>query len=88
MTLNRSDKISIPTWILVLLLPIVISLVTTVTVYSFSSGQQAKQVEINTQQIEKKADKEMLNVLERELGTVQTTLIRIEGKLDDHIKDD
>jgi uncharacterized membrane protein len=87
MTVSKSDKISIPTWILVLVLPLVISLVTTLTVYSFSSGKQANQVEINTKEIDQKADKDMMNMLEKEIVNVQSTLVRIENKLDSHIKD-
>jgi len=87
MTVSKSDRISIPTWILVLVLPLVISLVTTLTVYSFSSGKQANQVEINTKEIDQKADKDMMNMLEKEIVNVQSTLVRIENKLDSHIKD-
>lgn len=87
MTVSKSDRISIPTWILVLVLPLVISLVTTLTVYSFSSGKQANQVEINTKEIDQKADKDLMNMLEKEIVNVQSTLVRIENKLDSHIKD-
>ena len=87
MTVSKSDRISIPTWILVLVLPLVISLVTTLTVYSFSSGKQANQVEINTKEIDQKADKDMMKMLEKEIVNVQSTLVRIENKLDGHIKD-
>lgn len=85
MTIEKSDKVNLPTWLVVLLLPMLISLITTLGVYSFSSGKQSKQVEINTKILETKVNVGEFEMIKKQLDRIEINQNRIENKLDNHI---
>jgi hypothetical protein len=82
MTIRKTDVITLPKWLVILILPLLIGGMGGYASSSFSRGAQAKQIEVNTKRLEvvetDKADMALYK-------TIEKSLTRIEGKLDAHI---
>ena len=82
MTINRNEVITIPKWILVILIPI---LATAITSYGVFKGQTAKQDEKLMNQEREITHIEATKVSRDEFLMLQNQLNRIESKLDQHV---
>jgi hypothetical protein len=78
MTIDKTSVIRIPTWIITLATPIVVSITVAIISYNVSFAKTAKQVEVNTKVLDAK-------VSTAEFELIQQQLNRIENKLDNHI---
>ena len=85
MTIDREGNVRISKWVIGIVLPLIVSLVTTLAVYAFSSGEQARQVKVNTEMIQQKVDKDVMNLVLKKLDSIEAAQIRLEDKLDDHV---
>lgn len=75
MTVERDRFIKIPVWLVVVLLPMAIALVTAYGINKASTARIQMQVETQAKELEKKADKERIEQM-------NTRLDRMEDKLD------
>lgn len=75
MTVERDRFIKIPVWLVVVLLPMAIALVTAYGINKASTAKIQMQVEMQAKELEKKADKERMEQM-------NTRLDRMEEKLD------
>lgn len=75
MTVERDRFIKIPVWLVVVLLPMAIALVTAYGINKASTAKIQMQVEMQAKELEKKADKERIEQM-------NTRLDRMEEKLD------
>lgn len=75
MTVERDRFIKIPVWLVVVLLPMAIALVTAYGINKASTAKIQMQVEMQAKELEKKADKERIEQM-------NTRLDRMEDKLD------
>lgn len=75
MTVERDRFIKIPVWLVVVLLPMAIALVTAYGINKASTAKIQMQVETQAKELEKKADKERIEQM-------NTRLDRMEDKLD------
>jgi uncharacterized protein YneF (UPF0154 family) len=89
MTIDRSQTIKVPVWLLVFVTPLIIALGGTYIANKVSNARTDKQVEINTQKInnfpaemERKVEKSEYRA---DMRNLQESLKRIETKLDGHI---
>ena len=80
MTFDRNSVIKIPIWLIAVALPIILSILTAILVSNASSAVTRSHVEINAEQIKE-------NVNKSEFEIIRGQLNRIEGKLDDHLKE-
>jgi len=82
MTINRNDVITIPKWLVIILLPMLIAGITS---YGFYRANNAKMEEkINSQEkVVIKLDNNKVSTAEFKM--MQNQLDRIENKLDQHI---
>lgn len=75
MTVERDRFIKIPVWLVVVLLPMAIALVTAYGINKATTAKIQMQVETQAKELEKKADKERIEQM-------NTRLDRMEDKLD------
>lgn len=75
MTVERDRFIKIPVWLVVVLLPMAIALVTAYGINKASTAKIQMQVETQAKELEKKANKEQMEQM-------NTRLDRMEEKLD------
>lgn len=75
MTVERDRFIKIPVWLVVVLLPMAIALVTAYGINKATTAKIQMQVETQAKELEKKADKERIEQM-------NTRLDRMEEKLD------
>lgn len=75
MTVERDRFIKIPVWLVIVLLPMAIALVTAYGINKASTAKIQMQVEMQAKELEKKADKERIEQM-------NTRLDRMEDKLD------
>ena len=75
MTVERDRFIKIPVWLVIVLLPMAIALVTAYGINKASTAKIQMQVEMQAKELEKKADKERIEQM-------NTRLDRMEEKLD------
>ena len=82
MTFNKKDTITLPKWLIIILIPILMSSITAYGVVKAKDAKLEKQVEINTSALEKKADavdigslKEAMDRIENDLIIIKTSLI-------------
>lgn len=80
MTIDRNSVIKIPTWLIAIALPMVISILTAVIITNASNAATRKQVEINTEEIKNRVNRAEFEIIREQLN-------RIEGKLDNHLKE-
>ena len=85
MTIDREGNVKVSKWVIGIILPLIVSLITTLAVYAFSSGEQSRQVEINSEMIQQKVDKDVMNLVLKKLDSIEAAQIRLEDKLDNHI---
>jgi len=89
MTIDKRDTINIPKWLLLLVIPIVLGGISGFGTSMYALGKNNRQVEVNTKRLETietlKADKETTNAV---LVQINSSLYRIENKLDNHINGD
>jgi hypothetical protein len=82
MTLNKADVITIPKWLVIVIIPLVLGGIGGYATSRFDKGRQEKQIEVNT----KRLDVVESNKVDREqFIMIENTLTRIENKLDSHI---
>ena len=80
MTFDRNSVIKIPTWLIAVALPIILSILTAILVSNASSAVTRRQVEINAEQIKEKVNKSEFEIIREQLN-------RMEIKLDNYIKE-
>ena len=78
MTLDKNNVIRIPTWLIAVFLPLVISIIAALIVSNASVAATRKQVEINTDQIKEKVSRNEFNIIKDQLD-------RIENKVDSYV---
>jgi hypothetical protein len=82
MTIDKREVITIPKWLVIVLIPIIMGSIGGFAVGRFDAGRNSKQIEVNTKRLDvverNKVDMETFKVIE---GSLQ----RIEDKLDKHI---
>lgn len=85
MTVDRKETITLPKWLLVVFLPLVISFAGSYTTIKIVQASTSKQVEVNTDEIKElrnnKADKDVLKLIYDQLKDIN-------DKLDTHITND
>jgi hypothetical protein len=86
MTLDRKDIITIPKWLVIILVPFILGAMGGLITGSYNVGVKSNQIEINTKRLDvvekEKADKDTYNKL---LDDIHGSLNRIETKLEAHI---
>lgn len=81
MVLNKADVVTIPKYIIILVMPAIISGIIGYAGYRFAAGKSEKTLEITVKDVEiLKKDK----VGTIEFGIIQAQLNRIEIKIDNH----
>lgn len=78
MTIEKDRFIKIPIWLVVVVLPITIALITAYGINKATNAKIQQQIEQQEKELEKKADKATMDY-------VQGQLDRIEKKIDDHM---
>ena len=78
MTLDKNNVIRIPTWLIAVFLPLVISIIAAIIVSNANGAATRKQVEINTDQIKEKVSRNEFDIIKDQLD-------RIENKVDNYI---
>jgi len=82
MTIDKREVITIPKWLMVIIIPLVMGGLGGYAMNRYNSGKQEKQIEINTKRLDlvetNKVDINEFRMIEESLG-------RIERKLDGHI---
>lgn len=82
MTVNKNEIITLPKWLVILVLPMLVSAIMTISIISNEKGTYNEKVNKHTIEIEAlKMDK----IDRNELNFIIPALSRIEGKLDTHI---
>ncbi len=76
------DRVSIPNWVVTLILPMIVGAIIGLGTYAYSAGEVNNQIHRNTLEIDKKVN------YQPEFVMVMKTLERIELKLDTHIDKD
>jgi hypothetical protein len=93
MTVPKDHYIKIPTWLLIIIVPIFISGITALVTTQRTNAALIRQVEINTKKVweeipsnmEKKVDKGEFDAFKKQIDNQNAQLTRIEEKLDQHI---
>jgi hypothetical protein len=81
MTINKSDVVTLPKWLIIIIIPIMLGSIG-YAASRFAAGKQDKQIEVNT----KRLDVVESNKIDRvQFEMIENSLIRIESKLDGHI---
>ena len=78
MTLDKNNVIRIPTWLIAVFLPLAISIIAAIIVSNANGAATRKQVEINTDQIKEKVNRNEFDIIKDQLD-------RIEDKVDKYI---
>ena len=79
MTIDKREVITIPKWIILIVLPIVIGGIGGYATSRFNAGKSETRINYLEKTIDNKVDR-------NEFQQIEKLLIRIDGKLDDHIK--
>lgn len=83
MTIDKKEVITIPKWIILILLPIIIGGIGGYATSRFNAGADRAQMNY----IQKRQDiMEQTKVDRNEFQQIEKLLIRIESKVDDHLK--
>jgi hypothetical protein len=82
MTVNRKDVITIPKWLVIVLIPIVMGSVGGFAASRFNYGKNEKQIEVNTKRLDVVEQNKVDNA---RFVIIENSLNRIEDKLDRHI---
>lgn len=82
MTINKKDTITIPKWLLMLLIPVLVGGVSGLITSSFTLGKNSKQIEINTKRLDM-VESDKVNL--KQFSMIEKSLERIENKLDLHL---
>lgn len=85
MTVEKGNYIKIPTALVSVLLPLVVAAVIGYGTAKASISSTQKQVEMNTQVLEKKVDKEVYDLLQKNLDEIKRDVKDMNKKLDSHI---
>jgi hypothetical protein len=97
MTIDKKHVVTIPVWLLVLILPILISGIVGYAASRYNSGATERQVDINTGRLDNvekdKVDngefdmlKDQLNRIETKTDRIETKVDRVETKVDEHLR--
>lgn len=78
MTISKSEVITIPKWLVIVLFPIIIGGITGYAASKASAAKVETKTELLQKEVEKKAN-------QTEFLIIQKQMDRIEGKLDKHI---
>jgi hypothetical protein len=96
MTIDKSEKISMPKWVILFIVPLLGGAIGGIASGSFSAGKRVQQIEtLQTIAVENKTaikekDKEIKEIKETkadkiDMERIYNSLDRIEGKFDQHI---
>jgi hypothetical protein len=89
MTVDRTKYFKIPLWLVAILLPILISGISTAIVYGIQSTQNNVKIEVCQKEIdkldEKKVDKDVLSMVLEILREIKSSQKEIDKKLEDHM---
>ena len=84
MTIDKREVITIPKWIILIVLPIVIGGIGGYATSRFNAGKMESQFNYTQKRVD---IMEQTKVDRNEFNQIEKLLIRIDTKLDDHIKD-
>ena len=76
----KSEMVSFPKWIIIIILPVIAGAMGSYGINKFTAGRIETRLEYHEKMIEGKADR-------NEFIQIEKLLLRIDTKLDDHIKD-
>jgi hypothetical protein len=79
MTVNRNDVITLPKWLVIIVLPMIISLASAYGLHSATEGKNEVKIENLQKETEKKVNK---SEVDTRFESIQKQLDRIENKLD------
>jgi hypothetical protein len=79
MTIDKDKTVKIPVWLIVVILPLVISVGAAITTSQINMASTKRQVEVNTKVLEQKANQGEFEIIKAQLN-------RIETKIDKHIE--
>jgi hypothetical protein len=82
MTIDKRDKVTIPKWAIIVILPLIFGLIGGGLSSMFALGRSANQIEVNTKRLDVVEESKVDNT---EFKIIENSLIRIENKLDQHL---
>lgn len=89
MTLNRNDIITIPTWVLTIVAPIVVTIVTSITIIRVNNARMEERIITIQAESQKKLNKAESDILfqnfQTQFNQINSNLEKIDRKIDNHL---
>ena len=84
MTIDKKEVISIPKWLILVIIPILVGGMGGYASSRASSARTEKQVEVNTRLLDSKVSRDEFALVIKQLDRIELSVEKVDNKLDDH----